>query len=112
MYYKKPAALPAAALPLAAADRNRNRTARTFFAKKFACRRSERLGGIAAASRSAFFIVYYLSFLCIHFSCVNLAQAALIIGCFFSAKRCILRETGESYEIFNYIRSAREYFRT
>ena len=38
---------------------------------KFACHRSERLGGIAAASRSAFFILYYVSFLCIHFSCAS-----------------------------------------
>ena len=42
---------------------------RELFYKKFACHRSERLGGIAAASRSAFFILYYVSFLCIHFSC-------------------------------------------
>ena len=34
MYYKKPAALPAAALPLAAADRNRNRTAQSFLTKR------------------------------------------------------------------------------
>ena len=67
-YRKKSAALPAAALPFAAADRDWNRTARTFL-QKFACHRSERLGGIAAASRSAFFILYYVSFLCIHFSC-------------------------------------------
>ncbi|WP_315602569.1 hypothetical protein, partial [Treponema socranskii] len=31
-----------------------------FFTKKFACHRSERLGGIATASRSAFFILSYL----------------------------------------------------
>ena len=71
-YRKKSAALPAAALPFArgtsrfalvasaAADRDWNRTARTFL-QKFACHRSERLGGIAAASRSAFFIVCYVS---------------------------------------------------
>ncbi|MFC2281452.1 MAG: hypothetical protein ACFNLN_07745, partial [Treponema socranskii subsp. buccale] len=30
------------------------------FLRNFACHRSERLGGIAAASRSAFFIISYL----------------------------------------------------
>ena len=73
--YKKSVALPAEALPFTAADRNRKSDCTNFFAQKFVCHRSERLGGIAAALRSAFLIFYYAVFLCIHFSCVSPAPS-------------------------------------
>ena len=78
-YRKKSAALPAAALPFArgtsrsalvasaAADRDWNRTAQNFFEILLAIGQS----GSAALPlpRVPPFFLYYVSFLCIHFSC-------------------------------------------
>ena len=64
-YRKKSAALPAAALPFTAADRNRNRTAQSLFTKRLL---AIGLSGSAALPlpRVPSFLFYIMSLFCVY----------------------------------------------